>query len=887
MPNVKVIFDADTGQFVSSVDGMDRAVAKASENVAKAKNTILQWGKSSIDAAKEAGASSERLASIQERTAQRLASVTESSATRQINALDRLSARQRAVAAELSDINKVIDISTAKASALNEVPNRLKTSTVLRVSEGSTSIRGAEAFISSIPALSKLTDFVFPIASAVGFVAIIGEGVSKLKEMYQTAKQVPSAIAEGFDAINQPLINMADGLRKDNDTLANTIAKLEHKPVNGLAIALDDARINADKLAESATKASDAVIKLLNANNVSRLNSIFTGQSETGDLETQLKKRFSDIDAASKEDAKKFHYDTSSLATPEQQKNALDEHNKRLDAIDTQRQGAQAFIRQQRQWVNGSHQYQGNWGSYALPNVVGDKSAYNNLLNGSEDVLDNQQEIASALRLNPTLEGKKTQLEGAKQLTTAANKLKEQQLKALENYVNVWKTMAPVSSKAIYDFWQSQLAAFKGAPEQQDAINAKLATLATEGANKAHEAILKFQNERQNKIDAPYLAPLDMHYGNTKDSGQQLTDATKRVTLSQSQLQAEAAKTKVQIDLANGSIDKSTAAERLAAIAAQEHADRLGYLRDQLAQFQQQNAGLLDAGKNRYGSDKTQQQYIGLQADIAKETAAQTVDVIKDAAQQSADSWQGAWKDTFRLWVQDATDSAKQVSGFSKQGIDGLNDNLVNVVSGDYKRGDFKRTGHQLFKTGAGDLLQNAEGSVAKAFGFKAKPDGSKSNPLFVSVVGSTSLNGGAPSGIFAGLKLPNVVPASGDGTDDTNQVGGFRKFLGGVFGAVSGMFGGGRAIGGDVSVGHVYQINENGQELFAPSVNGRIIPHGQSASTGGGNVYYSVSVANGVTPEQMNMHVRSALQEYHPQGVKAAVQAVHDHQRRMPASAH
>lgn len=899
MANVKVVFDADSGKFQSAVDGMDKAVQKASDNVAKAKNAILQWGKSSVEAAKEAGASSEKLASIQERTAQRLATVTEQNASRVINALDRQAQKAREVATEMQNLNKVVDISTAKGG-LNDISNRLKTSTVLRVSEGSTSIRGAEAFISAVPVLSKLTDFVFPIASAIGFVAIIGEGVSKLREMYENAHKVSSALAEGFEAINEPLINTADNLQKDNDQLKSVIAKLEHKPTNGLAIALDDARINADKLAESATKASDAVVKLLNANNVSRLNSMFTGQVATGDIEAHLKKAFSDIAAASNDDEKKFRYDTSALATPEQKKNALDEHNKRLDEIQAQRQALQGYIRQQREWVNGSHLYEGNWGKYSLPNVTGDKSAFNNLLNGSEDVLDSQQEIAAGMRLNPTLQGTKATLEGAKQAAADTNKAKEQQLKSLENYVNVWKTMAPVSSKAVYDFWQSQLAAFKGFPEQLDAINTKLADLATEGANKAHETIQKFKDEQKKSDSSLFdIKPIDV-LGNTKESGQQLANEYQRAALASDQLAAELAKTKIQIDLANGSISKQTADQRLAAIAAQDHADRLAYLRDQLSQFQK-SATTWNPATQSYDSNKEQQEYVGLNADIAKEQTSAAVDAMKDAAQQTADTWKGALNEAFDQWVQHATDTASQVRAIFQQTVNGFNENLVNMMSGDYKKGDWSKYAHSMFKTGASDLLQQGEGHLAKAFGInigKGKPDGSKANPYYVIPAGSGGLGGGQGSGGLGSLvsngddsdssksglggflsKLFGSGTNSNSGSDD--QSSGIGGFFSSLFGS---MFGGGKAVGGDVSVGHIYQINENGQELFAPSVNGRMIPHGQSAPSRGGNAYYSFNVGEGLSPEETDMRIRAALAEYHPQVQRIAVQAVQEHQRSLPA---
>ena len=53
----------------------------------------------------------------------------------------------------------------------------------------------------------------------------------------------------------------------------------------------------------------------------------------------------------------------------------------------------------------------------------------------------------------------------------------------------------------------------------------------------------------------------------------------------------------------------------------------------------------------------------------------------------------------------------------------------------------------------------------------------------------------------------------------------------------LGGLFGGGRASGGDVSAGTMYQVNEKGMEYFKPSVSGSIIPLGSSQSKAGSTV--------------------------------------------------
>lgn len=867
MPNVKVVFSAETGQFVSNVDGMDKAVARSAENVAKAKNAILSWGQSSIAAAKEAGASSEQLASIQERTAQRLASVTEQNATRVVNALDRQAQKAREVAAEMSNLNKVVDISTAEGG-LNSVPNRLKTSTVLRVAEGGTSIRGAEAFISAVPILSKLSDFVFPVASAIGFVAIIGEGISKLKEMYDAVQQVPSAIAEGFDAINRPLMTNVDALQKDNDQLQATIDKLEHKPGDGLALAIDDLRTRTDALTNSARTASEAITKLLTDQKYGDLSELL-GKGNTTTISTEIKKRFDAITSAQNEDQKQFRYDDTmarAIVDPKAreaaERAAQAAQEKRQAAIDKQLALLQDYIRTTRSTINGTVDHDNPlFGKISYASVYGDQTANNNILNSAEDVADSMQLQRTDMATNARLTGQAKGLQGANQLAAGTNKAKAKQLKALEDYVNVWKTMAPVSQKALYDFWQGQLDTFKGAPEQLDEINSKLGELASAGADKAHEAIQKYIDGRKRQSELPIFSAkqLDVE-GNTAESGRQLTATYGRIALANTQLQAEEAKTKVQIDLASGAISKQTADQRLAAITAQGHADKLADLRSQLSQFQG-SAKSFNSVLGLYTDNREQQQYVTLMANIAKETGQAQVDAMKDAAQQAADTWQKSLSNAFDLWLQHATDTASQVKELFAHTVDGFNENLVNLMTGDYKRGDLKRFGHRAFKGVAGDILQQGEGHLLGALHI-GKPDGSASNPLYVRM--ANGVTGAAHA----------VSSAVG------SAAGGVSGFFGKALGFAATLFGGGRAVGGGVNAGTTYLVGERGPELFSPQSNGTIVPNHQ---LGGGNVYYTVHVANGVTPEQMDMRVRSALQEYHPHGVQAAVHAVHDHRLRVP----
>ncbi|MDG4650119.1 hypothetical protein P6F26_16850 [Roseibacterium sp. SDUM158017] len=78
-------------------------------------------------------------------------------------------------------------------------------------------------------------------------------------------------------------------------------------------------------------------------------------------------------------------------------------------------------------------------------------------------------------------------------------------------------------------------------------------------------------------------------------------------------------------------------------------------------------------------------------------------------------------------------------------------------------------------------------------------------------------------------------------GTGPFAQQGGGGGLLGSLFG---GLFGGGvpgKASGGPVMPGQVYEVGERGRELFAPTVPGRIIPNHMAGGSGGVQVMVSV----------------------------------------------
>lgn len=85
-----------------------------------------------------------------------------------------------------------------------------------------------------------------------------------------------------------------------------------------------------------------------------------------------------------------------------------------------------------------------------------------------------------------------------------------------------------------------------------------------------------------------------------------------------------------------------------------------------------------------------------------------------------------------------------------------------------------------------------------------------------------------------------------------------FGNFLSSAF---SGLFGGGKALGGPVAAGVPYMVGERGSELFVPQQNGTIIPNNQLSGGGGVTLIQHIDASNSVDPVQTAAMVETAAE--------------------------
>ncbi len=778
--NVSVVFSAETGQFVANVNAATGSVSKQATAVADAKNKIVSALNEQLEAAKRNGASTEELTSIQMQSAMRLANVTENNATKVIASIDRMIAKQRQAATELKSLQAITNVQGDDSSPIS---NRMQASALIRAGSGTGSIRAAEAFASSIPAFNAIASIAFPIVGALAFADAIGKGVSALHEMYTTAEKLPQAVNEGFESLNEPLQLGLDNLRKTNDQLEITNDRLEHKPSqNGTALALDEARINADRLSDSARKAATDVAKLLQEERTGVFAQIFTGQGSTDDLSSQINQRMSRLAELQRQNREALN---SPNDTPALQAGRENNINAAVAAF-------QKFVQDKRAQINGTVQSSIiGVGPIAYSKLYGDQRANNNILNGTEDLLNNVQDDTAERRRQDALTQSHQNDEDQRTRQTAAQ---EAARKALEQQKQAWKAADDARIQAGNDsatvevnVWAQRVASLKQGSlayiDAQNELTEKLAEARrqdTENQRKAAEQAQRDQRTQWSQMydnyssSAPRTASDNADFwavrvleatstDNAMEAATKYSAALRDVAKAQEEAQRASERaieaqaksvqsyneTALAIQRQTGMISGSDHATQLANVHAQQYASQMAGLQSELARQQ--------------GLDPTSAGSINAQAAIDKANADRAIQVMQDTAVMAAQTWSSALKNANAEWVQDAQDSAFQVVALYKQAVDGFNSDVANKAvtgSGNFA-GTFRGVGTSLATTG----LRRAEAPIFGALGM-GKPDGSRSNPFAVIGVGGTFGAGGSiiPGGTQQGIAslMSTASPAIG-----------------------------------------------------------------------------------------------------------------------------
>jgi len=165
----------------------------------------------------------------------------------------------------------------------------IASSAALRELEGNfaNNNRAIARFLSTSLGLGPVLQAAFPLVGGLAFGTMLFELGGKVKEFFDSIAQAPEKIKGAFRELTAPMKLSNDELQLANDRLSNEIAKLEGRRQNTLKIALDEARVAADKLADSLNKDLSQLNKILTEQNVGAMRQFF-GEAGTKDIKEEF-----------------------------------------------------------------------------------------------------------------------------------------------------------------------------------------------------------------------------------------------------------------------------------------------------------------------------------------------------------------------------------------------------------------------------------------------------------------------------------------------------------------------------------------------------------------------------------------------------------------------
>ncbi len=721
---------------------------------------------------------------------------------------------------------------TVQAVGHTTVSQMQASSAAIRTLEGgmTNSIRAAERFISTIPGVGKALQAAFPVIGGIALAGVFAKIGTEAAKAIETVLKMPQAITNSFRSLNLAGQTANDTLRITNDRLENEIAKLEGKPQNNLKLTIDEARLAADKMAESLDR-DNAKIKELLSQNFAPWYAGFMGKSGTSVVSDKVNgqnQHLSDLAAQ--------------MNIAQHEGNTGDASSLRV-AIDAMRS---QYLQ------DNAKEITDRTANQKLPGAL-NQGGNLSILQGQQASLYNQFDQESELGRNTTDEAQAAKLRGSKDLAEA-------QKRAQELLVQQWHQDLD-QAKADNDMTVAQEAQF-WVRRMETAHTGSLSYKASlDEANRLIAQMRKGNLAGQLGLDAAGAGMsdrFDLSRGDNPEMKEQGRAAVEYLKNLQEQIGAQRqnasaiAEASIQMAVATGQMSKWDAAQAQAALHTQEFQQAMQRLQAALA-----NAAALPAGFARNSA------IAGLNAQGTQMAGQRQLQVMQDQQDIAGDSIGPAVRQALDQMVQSFTDLASQLKTIIPKTIDSLNDDMVKMMTGQGSKKDFGKT---LMQSGQGLLktsLQGAEGSILSAFGLGGtkKADGSMGAPFYVKM--ATNQAGGLLGGIASGLD-------PGASSTPSGVSGWIGKLLGSFVGGLAGHAG-----GGDVAANRPSIVGERGPELFMPHTSGSIVPN--HALGGSSNTYIDARGSN--DPAAIHAAVARAL----PHAVAASLQAHHQSGRRNP----
>jgi hypothetical protein len=749
------------------------------------------------------------------------------------------------------------------------------------------------------PALTAAFNVVGPVLVGLA----IERTAEKALKFFDDMKAAPGKIFNAFRSLSEGLHLANDELRVSNDRLANDIAQLEGRRQNTLKLALDEARLAADKLAKSLENDLELVNKQLQQQNIGKLKAFWSGSARTTDVQRYIggddgtggfTGRLRSITA-------RGEASISNAATPEAQKASRAKMDADLAAAYKEAQDWIAAEIKKAETLARPHPLAPGENPL-FQNMGSDEAVRLHALRGLQGTLAEQSQFVSLQSTNTALTARKAGIEGAGagaeggnkdqaeliRLTDELAKAQEARLTGLEkidaeetaeiDHLNEIGEANKANLLIVSQIYNTKrLAAYSEEMSKYDKLLGEATQQWDRLGGKAFKAVAAFDSD---KIKAG------------KEKLEAYSKALAKVTEPLAKLIAEQDHLAIEHQSRMTSLAPGAAANPVATLKLQQAPERAAIAAqysEQIALANQQIALAQQANDKQAGLLATlQKQRIEAERKLA-------VDRLDDElAEKQAETRQKGIKDFFL-----ETQHPQTAGNIAYQGMEsaqeGVSNQLAKLFTG--KKTNFgemlQGVGQDMTQNSIKSLMSTGLGAVGGLFGIKmpeGKPDGSASKPFHV------ISHGGEGFGGMGGAGLPEP-PIPGMGQEPPELAGLLSKILPGFFAGGAVGDGGGyfetstpvpaRAAGGPVSASSAYLVGEAGPEMLTRT-SGYITSNSElrrSLGGGGGHTFHTTVDARGAEIG-VEHRVRRMVEQAHRSAVATAVRAGHERSMRAPQRA-
>jgi hypothetical protein len=574
--------------------------------------------------------------------------------------------------------------------------------------------RGLQNIISKLPGVTTAMNAAFAgvVVFALGKVLI--DVTEKVAKFIKTAETAGTVFASEMHKVTTSTLEENDKLALSIEMMKAHLAEIEKKPVtNGAAIALAEARVQADELAKSLATDMEQISKLFQEKGLGNISAFLTGQTDTDDTKKQVQAHIDAINAVDYNEQDKLSklsptdaagrkkvLDDAQVERLKAIKAAVDDVTSSYNKLHDQSVADQTL--QDREGL-GSIQGHDPHQSDAAMAILG--------TTGHQfQVMYNQRVLrGQASALSAQVEGADAHAKGVEQAKAAD----EAFLKDRQDFLKNLEATHALSLQQEKMFWDA-MARIPGLSagsralmnRQGTDVQAEITKQNSTNSNNDRFAFIRdsFDEQRKQIEGSTPQGPNELFESMSKADNES-TEAYKKAARDAYDGTAEDLKQKeklaellIKIEEANGRLSKSQAAQQLQALHAKTDAATA--------------QAFSDANQAGAGYDLKQG------AQLQGEAITRSVNDAQNVAQYS---FSNKMTSDLNDWIEKSTDLGNIMGNLFTESINQVNDAIIKLLTTKNDPHPFRAAGHAIFTDVAKQGLQSSEGGIMKALGLGAK----------------------------------------------------------------------------------------------------------------------------------------------------------------------